>query len=157
MGKRGPAPKPTALRVLEGNPGKRPLNDREPKPKRERVECPPELSPGARAEWDRIIDELDRLGLITTLDRAALAAYCQHWGYFVTANQNLQKYGDVLKSPNGCVIVSPYVGIMNRASEMMYRYAKEFGFTPSSRTQVSAGKTPEELAEEEEIFGRRLG
>ena len=40
---------------------------------------------------------------------------------------------------------------------MMYRYAKEFGFTPSSRTQVSVCRTPEELAEEEDIFGRRLG
>ena len=30
MATRGKKPKPTALKVLEGNPGKRPLNDREP-------------------------------------------------------------------------------------------------------------------------------
>ncbi len=33
MGQRGPAPKPTALRILEGNPGKRPLNASEPRPR----------------------------------------------------------------------------------------------------------------------------
>lgn len=32
MAQRGRKPKPTALKELEGNPGKRTLNDKEPKP-----------------------------------------------------------------------------------------------------------------------------
>ncbi|MEQ8198694.1 MAG: phage terminase small subunit P27 family, partial [Clostridiaceae bacterium] len=34
MAQRGRKPKPTAIKVLEGNPGKRPLNKNEPKPEK---------------------------------------------------------------------------------------------------------------------------
>ena len=73
---RGRRPKPTRLKVLTGNPGKRPLNPDEPKPERAIPECPAELGPVARREWDRLGKELASLGLLTNLDRAALAAYC---------------------------------------------------------------------------------
>ena len=77
---RGRKPKPTSLRVIEGNPGKRPLNTREPKPVRGAPTCPAHLSPTAKAEWKRLIGQLVELGMISLLDRAALAAYCQTYG-----------------------------------------------------------------------------
>ncbi len=76
MARRGPAPKPTRMKVLAGNPGKRPLNRREPQPKPGLPRCPAQLSEEAKREWKRISKELDRLGLLTVLDRAALSAYC---------------------------------------------------------------------------------
>ena len=48
MATRGRKPKPTALKVLEGNPGKRPLNDREPVPPRAALKCPAWLLPEAK-------------------------------------------------------------------------------------------------------------
>lgn len=74
---RGRRPKPTALKVLEGNPGKRPLNRREPQPLRSIPTCPAHLSPTAKGEWKRLAGQLHRLGILSQLDRAALAAYCQ--------------------------------------------------------------------------------
>jgi phage terminase small subunit len=62
--------------MLTGNPGKRPLNEDEPKPEAAIPECPPELSSFARKEWDRLATELGSLRILTNLDRAALAAYC---------------------------------------------------------------------------------
>ena len=62
--------------MLTGNPGKRPLNEDEPKPEAAISDCPPELSPSARKEWDRLSAELGALRMLTNLDRAALAAYC---------------------------------------------------------------------------------
>ena len=71
---RGRRPKPTRLKVLTGNPGKRPLNTEEPMPEIAIPECPIELGPVAKREWDRLVGELASLRLLTNLDRAALAA-----------------------------------------------------------------------------------
>ena len=80
MGKRGPAPKPTALKVLQGNPGKRPLNDKEPEYEKsdELLKPPPYLSTHAKKEWKRIAPMLLNNGLLTNVDISALGAYCQH-------------------------------------------------------------------------------
>ena len=48
MAARGRKPKPTALKVLEGNPGKRPLNDHEPIPPKGELKCPSWLLPEAK-------------------------------------------------------------------------------------------------------------
>ena len=73
---RGRRPKPTRIKALTGNPGKRPLNAHEPRPEPAAPECPVELSPVARQEWMRLTAELAKLNLITHLDRGALATYC---------------------------------------------------------------------------------
>jgi len=54
MATRGRKPKPTALKVLEGNPGKRPLNLNEPKPEKKASKCPSWLEPEAKKEWRRM-------------------------------------------------------------------------------------------------------
>ena len=84
---RGRRPKPTRLKMLTGNPGKRPLNDDEPRPEASIPECPPELGPVAREEWDRLVGELAALRLLTNLDRAALAAYCGAYALWAEATE----------------------------------------------------------------------
>jgi phage terminase small subunit len=69
-------PKPTRLKLLTGNPGKRPLNNNEPHPEVAIPDCPLELGPVAKQEWDRMAAQLGPLRMITQLDRAALASYC---------------------------------------------------------------------------------
>ena len=54
MAKRGRTPKPTALKKLEGNPGKRPLNELEPMPRVSMLRCPNWLEPEAKKEWRRL-------------------------------------------------------------------------------------------------------
>ena len=134
---RGRRPKPTRLKVLTGNPGKRPLNASEPKPDVAVPECPVELGPPARQEWDRMVGELAPLRLLTHLDRAALAAYCGAFALWAEATQAIQKYGAMVKSPTGYPIQSPYVSIANRQAEIMMRIASEFGLTPASRSRIS--------------------
>ncbi len=134
---RGRRPKPTRLKVLTGNPGKRPMNTHEPKPEPAVPECPNELGPVARAEWDRLAGELGKLKILTALDRAALAAYCGAYALWAEATEAIQKYGTMVKSPSGYPIQSPYVSIANRQAEIMMRIASEFGFTPASRSRIS--------------------
>ena len=64
MATRGRKPKPTAVKVLEGNPGKRPLNMYEPVPERRAPECPSWLNDEAKAEWDRLADKMVNLGTL---------------------------------------------------------------------------------------------
>jgi P27 family predicted phage terminase small subunit len=135
---RGRRPKPTRLKLLMGNPGKRPINMDEPKPEFAIPDCPSELGPVAQTEWHRLAAELGKLRILTHLDRAALAAYCGAYALWAEATENIQKFGTMVKSPTGYPIQSPYVSIANRQAEIMMRIASEFGFTPASRSRISA-------------------
>ena len=48
MATRGRKPKPTAMKELEGYPGKHPLNTSEPKPNKKAPACPKWLEPEAK-------------------------------------------------------------------------------------------------------------
>lgn len=140
MPRRGRKPKPTTLKLLAGNPGKRPLNAREPRPPVEAPACPPHLDEEAQAEWQRMVAELIPLGVLTRIDRAALAAYCQAWSRWVRAEQELAKYGAVLASRDKkWVGVSPYLTVCQAALKTMQHFLAEFGLTPSSRSRVQVG------------------
>lgn len=132
----GRRPTPTALKKLAGNPGKRALNKSEPKPAGIPT-CPPHLDKEAKAEWRRISSELLTLGLLTLIDRAALAAYCAAWARWVAAELSIQKFGTVIKSPkSGYPVQNPYVGVANTSMDQMRRFAVELGLTPASRSRL---------------------
>lgn len=137
MVSRGPVPKPTRLRIIEGNPSKRPINDREPRPTLKAPACPRWLMPEAKAEWRRVMPELERLGLLTQLDRAAFAGYCQSWARYVEAEAKVEQYGEILKAAGSDYIQqSPYVIIANKHLQMARAFCQEFGLTPSSRSRM---------------------
>ena len=73
----GRKPKPTAIKKLEGNPGKRKLNTKEPIPAKGMPECPDWRLLEAKKEWERLCDLMNQMGVLTEVDMAAFAAYCQ--------------------------------------------------------------------------------
>jgi len=93
MGKRGPKPSPTNVVRMRGNPGKRAVNRHEPKPKIGTT-CPTWLSPYAKTEWRRIYAEAERLKLVTVLDRAVLAAYCEAYSQFRMATEVMKQLAE---------------------------------------------------------------
>jgi P27 family predicted phage terminase small subunit len=144
---RGRKPKPTRLKILYGNPGRRPLNHNEPTPGVATPRCPAHLCDEAKAEWKRISRELHALGLLARIDRAALAAYCQAWARWVKAEGLLKHTGEVLKSQEtGAFYQNPYLSVANRALEQMHRFLTEFGMTPSSRSRIHV--TPQHATDE---------
>lgn len=138
MGRRGPAPEPTALKILKGNPGKRPLNTEEAVVEAAIPDPPAELSAAARLEWDRISVELFNAGLMTAIDLAGLAAYCSVYARWLEAEGNIQTDGMIIPSPNGYPIVNPYLSIANKALQQLRGYLSEFGLSPSSRSRIKA-------------------
>jgi P27 family predicted phage terminase small subunit len=100
------------------------------------IECPVELSPIARQEWDRIVPILAATDRLNELDRGPLAIYCNAYAAWLEAVTVLQTYGTMMKSPSGYPIQSPYVSIASKNAEIVIRVAAEFGFTPASRTRL---------------------
>ena len=149
---RGRKPKPTALKVLTGNPGKRPLNFREPNPEPGIPDRPSHLSPEACAEWDRVAAVLQVQGIITQADRAALSAYCVAWARWVEAERKVKDMGPVVKAPRtGVPMQNPYLSIANNAMGQMIKLAAEFGMTPSSRTRLQGFPSPFDLPEKDSL------
>lgn len=139
MGRRGPAPKPTAIKRAAGNPGKRALNGAEPRFGAKAPPCPKHLTAEARKEWRRITRELVRTpGLLQTVDRAALAAYCQAWARWVEAEQTMQADGFKMieMTDKGYAHVNPWFQVSTQALKQMKAFLAEFGLTPASRTRI---------------------
>jgi len=136
MGTRGRKPKPTAIKVLEGNPGKRPLNANEPKPEKKSPKCPSWLEPEAKKEWRRMAKVLERLGVLTEIDAAAFAGYCQAYARWKEAEEFLSKHGTIFKTPSGYIQQVPQVSIAQTYLKVMKDFCSEFGLTPAARTRI---------------------
>ncbi len=152
MARPGPPPKPSRLKAAAGNPGRRPLNDREPSPKIEVPKMPTWLSAKAKAEWRRIAPELRRLGLVAKIDMAALATYCQAVAEVQIATETIDREGRVCTWPildkDGNKIgerlkAHPAVQQQRDAMQRVKQFAAEFGLSPSGRTRVVSGDDPD--------------
>lgn len=138
---RGRKPTPTALKLVRGNPGKRPLNDAEPAPPVSHdLTCPDWLSDSAKEHWPAIAQQFHDAGLLTVLDVPALALYCESFARWKHANEQIARYGPVVKGAAGYPVRSPYLCIANRAHEQMVKLLIEFGATPSSRSRCAVTK-----------------
>jgi len=161
--KPGPAKKPSRIKEIEGNAGKRPLPATEPKPALDarKPKCPAYLKGPGRLEWKRITPELYRLGLLTKIDHAALEAYCSAYGQFIEVEgemarmrreyrealrerrkkpydqRKLPSNGMVVMTSNGNAIMEPILSVRKQAMELMHKFLVEFGMTPASRTRVT--------------------
>lgn len=140
MSKRGPAPQPTRIKLLKGNPGHRPINKDEPQPTLAKSpKYPAYFGPIAKAEWKRIVPKLKELGLLTDIDVVALEVYCMTYSEYVQAEKVLEKKGRVylaLTRDGNSLKARPEVGISQKARHLMKAYLAEFGMTPSSRSKV---------------------
>ena len=144
----GRKPTPRTLKVVTGNPGHRPLPDSQSLGFV--VEIPPapahrgEL---ARAEWDRITPNLEAAALISPLYMTALATYCDAWGDYLHARNQLARPaaeggGWLVKTPNDYEVQSPWVALMKNAFDRLTRMEIEFGLTASARARVESNQQP---------------
>ncbi|MDR0215627.1 MAG: phage terminase small subunit P27 family [Comamonas sp.] len=148
-------PKPAALNALQGNPGKRTPNVGDGvNPVIEIPSAPKHLGKEAAKEWKRITPLLEELGLISGLDRAALALYCQSVGRLTELEEafngqvkrlmtdNNMDYptavADASQSttPSGYVQQSVMVQLIKSHREQVNRYLQHFGLSPSARGRV---------------------
>jgi P27 family predicted phage terminase small subunit len=112
--------------------------------------------PEAKREWSRVVAELDQLGLLTIIDRATLAGYCQAYGRAVEAEKVLaeSEEGMSYTTDSGQRKPLPEVAIAERAWQLVRAYAAEFGFTPASRTRIATPQREREPDGLEEFLRR---
>lgn len=139
MATRGRKPKPTALKMLEGNPGKRPLNENEPKPPKGTIRCPTWLEAEAKKEWRRLAPSLEAMGVLTTADITAFAGYCQAYARWKEAEEFITQHGSIFQTPSGYVQQVPQVSIAQQNLKIMQSFCSEFGLTPATRSRIIAG------------------
>lgn len=149
---RGRKPVPTHLRELRGNPGKRPLNRDEPALEASLPDAPEWLKGEPLGRWQAIAPQLEQLGLLTVIDVDALAAYCQVWTRWRKAEEAIVTFGQVIKTPQGYPVQSPYIGIANKALSHVRAFEAEFGMTPSARSRVTVAKAPTSSDRQRERF-----
>ena len=138
MATRGRKPTPTAIKELEGNPGKRPLNKNEPKPTKKAPPCPKWLEPEAKKEWRRLAKKMEQLGVLTEVDMAAFAGYCQAYARWKEAEEFISKHGSIFQTPSGYVQQVPQVSIAQQNLKIMQSFCSEFGLTPATRSRIIA-------------------
>ena len=118
MGGKGFPPAPNALKLLRGNPGRRPINKEEPKPALGAVPLPAILDEEGRAQWEHLLPELERVGLATKVDGPGLTAVCLAISDYIAA----RKSGKWARR--------------DKAFAQLMRILPEFGLTPSSRSRI---------------------
>ena len=135
----GRKPKPTAVKILEGNPGKRKLNEHEPQPQRKAPPCPKWLEPEAKKEWRRLAKTLEAMGVLTEADMAAFAGSCQAYARWKEAEERITDRGLVIRTPSGYPQQVPYISIAQQYLKLMQQFAEQFGLTPAARSRIIAG------------------
>jgi len=148
---RGRKPKPTRLKLLAGNPGRRPLNEREPQPPLPPTlpKPPKHLSREGRAEWLRVGGMLLRTRVLTEADLTALSAYATVYGRWMQAELEIKRKGILVAAGKGSEVrvQNPMLAVANRSFQQMVQLLGEFGLTPSSRTRIIAAEAADEHGE----------
>lgn len=129
--------KPTALRLLQGNPGKRAINKDEPQPQNDLGEAPEELSEGAKKVWSYVLDESPP-GVVKSTDAAELVLFCVAFDIYLQAYEQV-KQGDivVMTGKDMNPVINPYLKIMQSQVEIISKCGNNLGLNPVSRSKIS--------------------
>ena len=152
---KGAKPKATVLKLVTGNPGRRPLNAHEAKPKAVVPDPPPMLDEDAMAEWRRVTPLLAEVGLISRLDRAVVAGYCMAFSRWMECERMLKTTGLIVKSPNGYPMYSPYLAASNKALDQVRQMSEQIGLSGSSRSRIKVGDGPDDYDQAEAFLSGR--
>lgn len=138
MGRRGPKPKPTAIKKFEGNPGKRPLNKHEPDAPPLVTLTPPKwLGTVARAKFTELAPRLSKMGVLSEIDVDHFALLCDAWQRRHDAQKVLDDEGPYLTTDKGFVVQHPAMNVLAKSIELIRKLNADFGLNPSARSSLS--------------------
>ena len=153
MGQRGPAPTPTEMKRLAGNPGNRPLPESEPQPPPlETIEPPAWLEPKEAEVWRRRAPALAAMKVLTAADSAALELLCEIEVEIAEIRARIKRDGRVSKTGGAkykAVKAHPLEQALRDRRAMRIELLAKFGMTPSDRTRLKVDPPkPKDPAEE---------
>ncbi len=147
----GRAPKPTNLKLVTGNPGKRAINRAEPDPTYlTNLEPPTWLPDDARQVWEEIAPRLARAKLLTEVDVEALSHGCvaiaQYRLAARTSGAQLVRTKveyDELGKPRapkpdaGGEYLNPWLIVQSMSFKQAMAIFQQFGMSPAARTRIA--------------------
>lgn len=141
MGKRGPKPAPTQLRLLHGERKDR-INTDEPPAPDSAPQLPPEVSdPAVREVWAYTVAQLQAMGIASTADRDALLCYCEAVVTHRKASALLARSSVLVRPrPDSEVLIrNPALVVQRDSANLISRFAQHFGLSPSARSEINKG------------------
>jgi P27 family predicted phage terminase small subunit len=135
MAVRGQKPKPAVQKKLEGNPGKRKIDDLLEFEPCKSMAPPAFLDAIAKSEWRRVAKYLISKGVLTAPDRTALVLYCSCWSQLVESTKIIHKEG-LIVSVRGETKAHPAARMRFNAITQLRQLCIEFGMTPSARGRI---------------------
>ena len=159
----GRPPKPTVLKLLEGNPGKRKLNDREPVPKSGRPKRPSWLASNARRYWPSTLALLDDMDVLSVVDGTAVALLCTALAEYVASNTEVEANGltwlETRLDKDANVVstalkANPAVAMRADSWRRVNLMLQQFGMTASSRAKIHV-QPSEETDEFDKLMRRK--
>lgn len=143
---RGRKPKPTALKRLQGNAGKRKLKDIPQFGELQNVEPPEWLTPLAVKMWQTVMPELLSIKVLTIADIHNVEAFCMAYARWREAEDILTERGLVIETPMGSLIKNPAATIVAEAKKQMVQFGSLLGLDPSSRERLTGSAQQEAVA-----------
>ncbi|WP_435931429.1 phage terminase small subunit P27 family [Moraxella bovoculi] len=144
---KGRKPKPTAIKELTGNPGKRALNKNEPKfAKITEIEPPSWLTDTAVTMWHTIMPELLSTGVLTVADVHNVEAFCMSYARWREAEKMVESHGVVVVDDSGKLNKNPALTVINETKTQMMKFGALLGLDPSSRTRLTGAANSEPIA-----------
>jgi len=140
----GRKPKPTALKILEGEPNKDRINQNEPKPEPPSLQFPDWLNEDGRRIWNRYAPVLKRLGVFKQTDEFAFACLCQEAGRYINLQKKIEEKKNYITTNvrQGDKSI-PEINMANQCLKQIRGLMGEFGLTPSSRSRISVSDDEE--------------
>lgn len=130
--------KPTALKVLQGNPGKRKLEKKAPTPASlEVTPNPPEwLGEWAAEMWETIAPWLTQTGIMTRTDTHNLAVFCAAYDRWRQAEAEVAAKGITVVDAKGVLKKNPACTVINEALRQLASFGAALGLDPASRARL---------------------
>lgn len=153
----GRRPTPTELKLVRGNPGKRPLNKKEPLPAKRIPSTPAHLTDEGQVAWGRLTVLLDRMGVLTEADGFALERLCDCYSEILALRELVDANGRTYEttSTQGELVIkaNPAVAMLADADRRFKSYLVEFGLTPAARSKVQIKADDDQEDQFAEFFG----
>ena len=131
--------KPRALKLVEGNPGKRPIEPEVPFERALPVK-PATLSADAEWLWDQVIEQMKGIGLLKPLDAAGPQVACENFARWREAVRFRQERQILAQLNHPHIAVAPWIGIEERASREFRAWCAEFGLTPAAEKNLAGSE-----------------
>ena len=155
MGKRGPRPAPTAIKIARGTARGKPKP--EPQPPTDGIAMPPHLGPVAAGRWADLLPMLQAVKIMTRADVEALARYCDTYEWWLATRAKLLAEGDTYPIVNDggqvkYIAQRPEVSIAHKLAQQLRQLEQDFGLNPSARTSLNVEAAKQEDIDDAQMF-----